>query len=391
MSAGGWFAVARGVFAHGDVRRGPLCDVAAWLELVSRAAYRDSPRHDPPLARGQLVTTAGALASAWGWERGEVRNALARWERAGLIECRSLGRATLVTVVGFERWQGASPASETTKTDAPTVRQPCANRAPKEASVSNGLQDEYANRAPTVRQPCATIIEQENKEQRTRATIGQAASPLGDASAPPDPSTKAGRARLYPPLAALPREGTRYVYPEPFERFRAAYPDSARRAPGPATYRDWRALVVAGADPEALVRAATGHAIESGGKFARRAHGPSGWLRSGEWEALADAAPRDPLRAANPHAEHHETATAEHVAPVVEALPETGCEVWQAVRAELEQVLPVAAACVGCVEGGDLVIRTRDEIAELALRKRAAIVEAVASQHWAGEIRIVLV
>ena len=44
-----WFAVARDVFTHPDVRRGPLCDVAAWLHLVSLANHANNMIHSPPM------------------------------------------------------------------------------------------------------------------------------------------------------------------------------------------------------------------------------------------------------------------------------------------------------------------------------------------------------
>jgi len=371
----GWIAVSRRVFAHEALRRGPLCDVAAWLELVARANYEANPAHDPPLDRGEACVTAGRLADAWSWERGEVRNALARWERAGMISSRSVGRATIVRVLNYDAFQAPI--------HAPTVRQPCAKRAPTEPSNSSDLQGKSANDAPTMRQPCATITEQENKRTKEQEIKTIRALPVVAAGAAPvtdegkgekvatavDLSTKAGRSRAYPPLSSLPRSGTRYEYPPAYVAFRDAYPDAARRAPAPATYQDWRALVVGGVDPDTLERAARAHAIESGGKFARRCHGPSGWLRAGDWEGYASGPARRPNPVSEQIAESPlQVASVTPIAP----LPETGCSQWAAIRDRLSATVPPLApslrACVGEVDGETLRLRTRDEMAVLVLR-----------------------
>lgn len=371
----GWIAVSRRVFAHDTLRRGPLCEVAAWLELVARANYEANPTHDPPLDRGDACVTAGRLATSWGWERGEVRNALARWERAGMIASRSVGRATIVRVLNYDAFQ--SPIH------APTVRQPCANDAPKERSDNAGLHAESANRAPTVRQPCATITEQENKRTRDNRSLrsssacdAAAAPPGGEGAGEavevvPDLSTKAGRGRAYPLLSAVPRRGARYEWPEAFGAFLAAYPNRAR-APGPATYSSWRRLVIDGVEPATLQRAVeiyadTALARSPGGEYVRRAHGPSGWLAAGEWEIYATDA-EEVARAAEPR---------EYAAPVVVApLPRFGCSEWDALEAGLRAQLgasypPSLAACVGRVVGGVVELHTRDEMAALAAERHA--------------------
>ena len=371
----GWIAVSRRVFAHDTLRRGPLCEVAAWIELVARANYEPNPAHDPPLDRGDACVTAGRLATSWGWERGEVRNALARWERAGMIASRSVGRATIVRVLNYDAYQAPI--------HAPTVRQPCANDAPKERSNNNGLRAESANDAPTMRQPCATITKQENKRTKDNSSLRAShacdaeAAPPGDegvgepVEAAPDLSTKAGRARAYPQLSAVPKRGPRYEWPQAFGAFLDAYPNRTR-APGPATYTNWRKLVVDGVEPAALQRAVELYADAAlakspSGEYVRRAHGPSGWLAAGEWEIYATDA-EEVARAAEPR---------EYAAPVVVApLSSFGCAEWDALEAGLRAQLgasypPSLAACVGRVVGGVVELHTRDEMAALAAAKHA--------------------
>ncbi len=311
MSQGGWFAVSRRVFEDADVREGALCPLSAWLHLVSLANYADNPDHDPPLRRGSLFTSAGKLRKAWRWESSSKVNArLEKWQRRGLISRVSHGRGTVVTITGFERWQSASAYDESTtvlrrKYDGFTtdprrsepatidvseestteVRRKCDgsttevrrfyDATTKQGTIDKGTTDKGSNSLPVV-------------ESLPDATASSAPTA-------PDLTTKAGRERHWPIASKLPTsDGGRAQYPAEFVAFRAAYPNAVKRAPSKLTYAAWRKLVISGVEPDTLRAAAERYAKDIGGpKFARRCHGPNGWLAGDEWREYAGGAHRD--------------------------------------------------------------------------------------------------
>lgn len=118
----GWVALHRSIF---DDAPRPFCEGFAWAYTFAFATYRDRPDYSPPLTRGQLATTAGKLATAWGWERQRVRDTLRRWERAGQISTQGAGRCTVLTVVNYDVHQSVEKVPQPRPNRAPTTPQPC--------------------------------------------------------------------------------------------------------------------------------------------------------------------------------------------------------------------------------------------------------------------------
>ena len=347
-----------------------LTEREAVLDLCARVWVGGEPSR-AGLERGEARVTHGQLADAWGWSRHKVRSFLRKLESTNEISTLGEGRATLIRLTQLRR-----------NLDA-TLTQPRRKRTEE-------IQGVTTQHGATLTQPRrngdATLTHyiERDKEQETRdpalrssSACDAEAAPPGDEGAgepvevAPDLSTKAGRGRAYPPLSAVPKRGPRYEWPQAFAAFLAAYPNRTR-APGPATYTNWRKLVVDGVEPATLQRAVelyadTALAKSPAGEYVRRAHGPSGWLAAGEWEIYATDA-EEVARAAEPR---------EYAAPVAVApLSSFGCAEWDALEAGLRAQLgasypPSLAACVGRVVGGVVELHTRDEMAALAAQKHA--------------------
>ena len=311
MSQGGWFAVSRRVFEDADVREGALCPLSAWLHLVSLANYADNPDHDPPLRRGSLFTSAGKLRKAWRWESSsKVTARLEKWERRGLISRVSHGRGTVVTITGFERWQSAPEYDGSTTvlrrkydgfTTDPRRSEPATIGVPEESTTE--VRRKCDGSTTEVRRFYDATTKQGTSDKGTTDKGSDSlpvveSLPAADASSAPtapDLTTKAGRERHWPIASKLPTsDGGRATYPPEFVAFRAAYPNAVKRAPSKLTYVAWRKLVISGVEPDTLRAAAERYAKDIGGpKFARRCHGPNGWLAGDEWREYAGAAHRD--------------------------------------------------------------------------------------------------
>lgn len=291
-----WVAVARGIFADADATDGePLCPLAAWIYVFAHAAYRDQPGYDPPIVRGQYVTTAGRLAQEWQWSRTHVRNQLRKWVRRGMIEARSCGRCTVITVCNYERYQSTLLTHQRRTDHAPIMHQRCPKLAEDNQEVAGQMDQSCTNHTPTVHQSCPATKEQKNKT--TIALISADAdilAPAGAGAVLPacDLATAAGRKRAWPAQSALPLDdGGRSVYPAEFAAFRAAYPFADRRCVPGASYGAWRAVVIRATGLAERVEAAARG-------YARTVRDPTytknatTWLRAECWAVDASPAER---------------------------------------------------------------------------------------------------
>ena len=261
----------------------------AVLDLCSRFWFGDEPS-ESGLEKGQTRATLAQLADAWGWERQRARRLIGRLVKAGEISTENLGRCTLITC-----------AQTSHKVRTKSAQTPH-NRTERNQRVASGKRTKSAQSPHKLRTKSARNQERD-KIQGTRDK-GSDSLPvvesLPDAtasSAPtaPDLTTKAGRERQWPIASKLPTsDGGRATYPPEFVAFRAAYPNAVKRAPSKLTYVAWRKLVISGVEPDTLRAAAERYAKDIGGpKFARRCHGPNGWLAGDEWREYAGAAHRD--------------------------------------------------------------------------------------------------
>ena len=70
-----WVPVAHDLIEDPDVwgREPRTLDAAsAWIWVLTHANWRDNPKHRPPLRAGQLLSTRGKMATAWGCWRARV-------------------------------------------------------------------------------------------------------------------------------------------------------------------------------------------------------------------------------------------------------------------------------------------------------------------------------
>ena len=237
-----WVPVAHDLIEDPDVwgREPRTLDAAsAWIWVLTHANWRDNPKHRPPLRAGQLLSTRGKMATAWGCSRGAVNRRLRRWQAAGLVELEDVGRATLITVCAWGRWQpdlGDQQGIRKGSTrDQQGIKLPPQDRTPTPQGDQQGI-----NKGSERDQQGIATTEQDHQIPHTN----------DQKTSPPNLATRAGRERAYPAKARLARSGSRLVYPEPFDRLLAAYPTPSQRgrlAPA-AAYPVWRARAIEGED-----------------------------------------------------------------------------------------------------------------------------------------------
>jgi len=237
-----WVPVAHDMIEDPDVwgREPRTLDAAsAWVWVLTHANWRDNPKHRPPLRAGQLLSTRGKMATAWGCSRGAVNRRLRRWQTAGLVELEDVGRATLITVCAWGRWQpdlGDQQGIRKGSTrDQQGIKLPPQDRTPTPQGDQQGI-----NKGSERDQQGIASTEQDHQIPHTN----------DQKTPPPNLATRAGRERAYPAKARLARSGSRLVYPEPFDRLLAAYPTPSQRgrlAPA-AAYPVWRARAIEAED-----------------------------------------------------------------------------------------------------------------------------------------------
>lgn len=118
--SGGYVAIARADVAGFD---GPM--IAVWYRLNDWAQWGNGTRVVAgkafALQRGQLVTTAAALAANLGFGRQVVRRCLTTLERLGRIATRATHRtATVITIRGYGSATSATPSHLAQPTSTPT-------------------------------------------------------------------------------------------------------------------------------------------------------------------------------------------------------------------------------------------------------------------------------
>ena len=237
-----WVPIAHDMIDDPDVwGRDPrvLDSASSWIWILTRANWRDNPGHNPPLRAGQLLTTQGKLATAWGVSRSVARRRVDRWQAAGLVELSSIGRATLITVCAWGRWQVQFETQ---------LRR---NRDATETQLRRKLPEQDQPLAESETQLRRNTDATETQLRRaTTVPENQLPTTNDQKTSPPNLATRAGRERAYPAKARLARSGSRLVYPEPFDRLLAAYPTPSQRgrlAPA-AAYPVWRARAIEGED-----------------------------------------------------------------------------------------------------------------------------------------------
>ncbi len=97
----------------------------AWIELLLTANHKDKELlFDGQMIvihRGQLLTSQRKLAEKWGWHHCTTKRYLDMLKNAGMIHVDSSKRATLISIVNYQQYQGFEHGSASTKcnTDYP--------------------------------------------------------------------------------------------------------------------------------------------------------------------------------------------------------------------------------------------------------------------------------
>ena len=159
MIDNGWIKARRFWWSCRLFKRRPgdrLSPFEFWVWLCFEANWDDNPRHNPPLFRGDLLSTRGKLAKVANWTTSEVRSFLDRVERAGLIKTRAIGRGTVISIVDYESAQPApnqrptsaqrrSAISSTYGSKRPTSAQPALNQRPTSAHLYRRTKNQESN------------------------------------------------------------------------------------------------------------------------------------------------------------------------------------------------------------------------------------------------------
>lgn len=120
MSRRGYVKVHRGWEASPDFRNEAYCERAAWLWLLSNAAYRPTIRvggkgDDIAIEEGQIHVSDRSLASVWGWDKKRVRRFLARLERSKTVTSKRTANGTILTIENWAKYQVGEPTEGPTE------------------------------------------------------------------------------------------------------------------------------------------------------------------------------------------------------------------------------------------------------------------------------------
>lgn len=170
MNERGWVRLHRQLAEHELWLRDRFSRGQAWVDLLMSANYveRHVAPHDVTVKRGQILTSQGALATRWQWNRETVRLFLRELEAGGMLEIRAVrgvapavarasaitsaisksgGSAigyTLLTISNYERYQGLQDdASAITS----AIRPPATPAIPKKITTRNQERDARVPRA----------------------------------------------------------------------------------------------------------------------------------------------------------------------------------------------------------------------------------------------------
>ena len=107
----GYIKLFRGWDANSVFRDEPLCQRAAWVWLLERAAWKDTQRRDPhgnliEIKRGQLHTSNRTLGAAWGWSKNKAERFLRDLETCHMVDRRTDHTGVLLTITNYEKFQG---------------------------------------------------------------------------------------------------------------------------------------------------------------------------------------------------------------------------------------------------------------------------------------------
>lgn len=129
-----WVRTSVEMLEHPILDKGPYCRRAAWLWLISSAAWKQrNVRHKGAritLERGQVLIGRSFLAETWGWSEQNVRTFLNQCIGEGMLEInQSSGHyANVATICNYDKYQSSQPVQHREDNQSLTSAPPISNQ-----------------------------------------------------------------------------------------------------------------------------------------------------------------------------------------------------------------------------------------------------------------------
>ena len=105
----GYIRINRSVFAHKVFKQEPYSEILAWIDLISRASYKEDTirfnQYTKNVKRGELVVSPKYLAFKWSWHVSKVRRFLKRLAFASMIGIVTDEGISRITIVNYNEYQ----------------------------------------------------------------------------------------------------------------------------------------------------------------------------------------------------------------------------------------------------------------------------------------------
>lgn len=138
-----WVRTSIEMLEHPILDKGPYCRRAAWLWLISSAAWRTrAVRHKGTritLERGQVLIGRSFLAETWGWSEQNVRTFLNQCMGEGMLEInQSTGHyANVATICNYDKYQSSQPVQHRETNQRLTSTPPVSNQTLTSTNITN--------------------------------------------------------------------------------------------------------------------------------------------------------------------------------------------------------------------------------------------------------------
>lgn len=140
---GGYIKIPRGLFESHEFGIEKFSRREAFIDLVQMAVFKPTtvnlPGNRVQLERGQIIASRRFLASRWGWSTGRVDRFIDDLCDGGRC-IKTGGRITIVTIVGYDSFNGDGPEYKTPK--------PMPDTPPDKTEAINRLYALYPTKCP---------------------------------------------------------------------------------------------------------------------------------------------------------------------------------------------------------------------------------------------------
>jgi hypothetical protein len=138
-----WVRASVEMLEHPLLDKGPYCRRAAWLWLISSAAWKTkSVRHKGSrimLERGQVLIGRSHLADTWGWSEQNVRTFLNQCMGEGMLKInQSTGHyANVATICNYDKYQSSQPVQHREANQKLTSAPPISNQTLTSTNITS--------------------------------------------------------------------------------------------------------------------------------------------------------------------------------------------------------------------------------------------------------------